>query len=339
VGTGGSLVVAGTSQRSSSGLDIWIRSYDATGVSTWDFFWTGPGDARDTAYDLVVTPSGDVILGGLTSNATTQEDALVLMVEAGAERAAWAYVMDGSGSGLKVTDDTDVVRTLIIASDGNLVVGGQRAVTDESLNGWLAMLSASGEVIWESEVSDDAGDRGTILDLAAGSDQTILALHLRFGAVDTECELFVFSELDGELLDEWVLDSDGCGAIVPHSDALFALSSTDLSGMTAEIYSDSLELEWLGHGPSGQNSSLASVDAGVVLAGWSSHTMHTDAWVGGFARGGQLVWSDGFGEPDADEGWNAVAVLPDGDIVVAGEIRPHRGDSDGIVRRYHPASP
>jgi len=60
----GNVVVIGSTTRTATGQDLFVRKYSAAGAIAWTYFYTSPGNNRDSANGLLIDSANNVFVGG-----------------------------------------------------------------------------------------------------------------------------------------------------------------------------------------------------------------------------------------------------------------------------------
>jgi cysteine-rich repeat protein len=177
---GGAPVVAGRLFAAASGQDFVVVALAADGTEQWRYVLDGTAvDAADVdeAFALAVDAAGDVIAGGVLSNAGTDDDLVVVKLDGTAGTEDWRVVVDGSNSN---NDDASAVA---IDPDGNaLVVGSIRNPGSGRDLAVLLLDGASGVERWR-RLLDGATSQGDVGFAAgiAGADAVLAAGRTRNG--------------------------------------------------------------------------------------------------------------------------------------------------------------
>lgn len=149
----GGYILSGSTQSSNTASpDGWLIKIDASGNQEWSV------TAGDTAYDafssVVITESGYAAAGTSKSYSGIKSDIWVVGFDpAGTE--IWSNIYGGN--------DEDAGRSIILASDGNLVVAGTRE-SDSGINtnsdAWLGKIGTGGSLIWQNWFGSTGYDEG-----------------------------------------------------------------------------------------------------------------------------------------------------------------------------------
>jgi len=319
----GNIVVAGSASDGKN-LDFALARYDAngaldptfgagTGTVTTDF---GQGDAVATA--LVLQGNGDVVVAGSASNGTNLDFALARYSPRG--------LLDPTfGSGGLVTTSlgpgNDQANALAILPDGKLVAAGY----SQQDNGSTAGLNTDFAVVrYTSAGQPDSsfGQDGEVFAPDAAEEQ-INALLLQAG---------------GKVL--------VAGTINVTGDSEFALRRYNSDGSPDLTFAANLSVGAVQDtfGPSGDEANAVAIqpaDGNIVVAGSTAGgtefaLLRLDGARGGvdstFGTGGRVTTP--FGTSTAAAA-NALAVLPNGEVLVAGNaLNPTTGNEDFALAEY-----
>jgi uncharacterized delta-60 repeat protein len=375
----GRVVVAGYSNRPTSGDDFVVVRYNADG--SLDTTFDGDGvvttdiltNREDRASSLVLQPSGDIVVAGYTNDPSFRNDfALVRYTPNGSLDLS----LNGTG---KVTTDLnvgvdDVANAVALHGDGRIVVAGQSAsdfgVVRYNANGSRDTSFGGGDGIVTTNFGGGATDigRGVVVQsngktTVAGRSRTELAfarynldgtLDSSFGrgglAVQNAGNNFISGfggywgialQSDGRIVavGEGWREATGIDFTASRLNAngTFDLSfkggdgiaSTDISG-----FFDGAEA--VGIQPDGKIVVAGSAQNSTGGFDFAVVRYLTDGTLDTLFGGDGIVTTDIRGNPD--ERGHAVAIQPDGKIVVAGQTDNATDGNldDGVLIRYNP---
>lgn len=246
----------------------------------------------------------------------------------GAGRTVWTARFGGMGA--------DAVRALAATQDGKVLAAGQVEDPDRGLDGWAAMLDASGKSLWEQTY-----DRGGAEVLTAIA---VVPAGLLLGGFRTEADggtvawLIVIDDA-GTILAERSLESGGFDSVV-------ALAAAEGGALVAGVRGE----------PGGRSHGwLAQVDATLGIAardrlsdriGPTAIAVRPDGViVTGADRGrGWLDFRDAAGTwhdmtpslPCETSALDDLTVADDGGVVAVGWCVGYAGDRDALLVRLDP---
>ena len=243
----------------------------------------------------------------------------------GAGRTVWTARFGGMGA--------DAVRALAATEGGRILAAGQIEDPDRGLDGWAAMLDASGKPLWEA--SYDRGGTEVLTAIA------VVPAGLLLGGFRTEADggtvaWLIVADDAGTILAERSLDSGGFDSVV-------ALAAAESGALVAGVRG---EPEGRAHGW------LAQVDATLGIAardrlpdriGPTAIAVRPDGViVTGADRGrGWLDFRDAAGTwhdmtpslPCGTSAFDDLTVADDGGVVAVGWCAGYAGDRDALLVR------
>ena len=314
----GRVVVAGYSNRPTSGDDFVVVRYNADG--SLDTTFDGDGivttdiltNREDRASALVVHPGGGLVVVGYTNDPSFRNDFALVRYAA---NGSLDFSFNGTG---RVTTDLnvgvdDVGNAVALHGDGRIVVAGQSA-------------SDFGLVRYNANGSRDAG---------FGGGDGIVTTNFSAGSTDIGRGV--------------VVQSNGKTLVAGRSRTELALARYNLDGTLDNSFDgDGLLARNAGNNfisPFGGFWGMALQSDGKVVAvgeGWreatgvdfiTSRLDANGAFDLSFKGGDGIADTDIFGFFDEAE---SVSIQPDGKIVVAGSAQNATGGTDFAVVRYHP---
>jgi cysteine-rich repeat protein len=338
----GDVVVVGA-RRSDSGLDTWLARYDAAGALIEETVVDqGEGDDDEA---LSITPLGlGYVLAGVASppGVDDGDDALLVAID-GAFEVVWSRRID---AGL---DDR---ANAVAATDSAIAVAGHREAEGSFEDAWFAVYDTSGTEQW-SRVADGPGGRNDdgrgIAWLADGG-----VVVVGSQAVDSQDDLWIaVRESDGSArwdrrLDFEFGDDVAAGVTIDGDEFLVAGSISSALTNSEEVWvarfaADGTEGPVIAYNAAGfvfDGAEDAVVDGDAVfVAGITAATdEQRNALVGRWpAAGGEPAWQRSFdGGPGLSDAAHAIALLPDGSVVAAGEVTVLGQGSNAWIRRWAP---
>jgi len=342
----GNVLVAGYVEEADTNADIWVRKYDPDGTEIWTVTHDGGISADDRAFDITVAADDGPVVVGRTQMAEGNADIWVRKLDGdGAE--VWTQTYDDPAGG------DDQANGVAIDGDGNILVAGQIRVDVGNNDIWIRKYDSAGTEQWTQTYDGPAN----------GSDDG------RAVAVDSAGNVIVagYESVEGQGDDMWIRKYDASGAEVWTHQYQGASGAEDRASGVAVDSSDGIVV--IGHtrvGP-GRNVWLRRLDAdnnivvtytyngpaaqddqghAVVLDAEDTAIMtgyrgvaedDRDIWVRTLDTNNVVGWTQSFAGAAAlqDEG-HAVALDPDGNILVAGEITQSGSRSDIFVAKLAP---
>lgn len=324
----GGLMAAGwTTSKGAGGRDAWLMRVGPGGKLAWDK--TFGGDKNDEARTLQAVGSGFAIAGSTTSKGAGKRD-------------AWLVRVDGQGAFLGEStfggDQDEEIYGMVASADGYLLAGYSDSQEAGKTHMWLVRADPIGKTMWSKAFGT------TDLDAAYG------AVALADGGFAVVGE----TSPDGaEHL--WLLRIDAAGNLLwdktfhgTGSDTGWAIADTG-SGFALGGYAhpaDQPKQAWLvttdatGKLASEQTFGAGEVfglalrpDGGILLAGTHLQGSTSKLWLQAVGAAGTPTWSKDLGG-GAQDAAHAIAVLPDGGLVVAATVTTASGkDTDAWLLR------
>lgn len=336
-------IIAVGSRRLATGLDTWIARYDPAGnpldEQVLDF---GGGDHDES---IAISPLGlGYVLAGVASVSGVEDsdDALLVAVD-GDFAIVWSQRIDGG-----LDDRANAVST----ASGGIAVAGHRAADGSFEDAWFAVYDTSGTEQW-SHVDDGpdarADDAHGIAWLADGGLVVVGQEQTNF-----QDDLWIAArEADGsprweQLLDFEFGDDAAFGVIADGDDMLVSGSISSALTNSEEVWvarfaADGSAGAVISYNSNGfvfdgaEDAVVAGTD--VFVAGITAATdQQRNALVGRWPDvGGPPVWTAAFdGGPGLGDAAHAIARLPDGSIVAAGEVTVLGQGTNAWIRRWAP---
>lgn len=294
--------------------------------SWWAKTYGGTND--DWAKAVAVTPNGDVIVVGETDSfGAGGYDAWVLRLDANGN-VKWVKTYGGSSY-----DRADAVA---IAPDGDIIVAGETTIDDIYGSVWVLRLDENGDIKWQKTYDMDylSGTHAiTVTD--SGNIIVVGAIDYDF-ATDRGYVWILCLDSNGNV--KWQrtyagIESIGARAVTAaeSGDIIVAgyIESTDPSGAYGAYDVWVLRLDPSGnvkwqktYGGDLYDGALAvalATDGDIIVAGATSSfgSGDKDFWVLRLDESGNVKWQKTYGGNNDDEA-RAVAIAPNGDIIVAG---------------------
>ncbi len=172
VDASGDVVAAGFVRNIESGEDIAVvKLAGANGAELWRREIMGSASGTDQAYSVAFDASGDVLVGGLVTNAGTARDLIALKLSGSNGTTIWRYERDGGVSG---ADQAVAVAT----DDGGQVFVAGRLVgaSSEADLAVIALNAANGSPLWTYRLNGpaDGFDEARDLIVEPGGDPVVV---------------------------------------------------------------------------------------------------------------------------------------------------------------------
>lgn len=135
----GNVHIAGRTTVKPPGTDALVAKYDSTGRLEWQRALAGTAPGTDFANGLVLTDDGVVVYGALYGKGTGYDYFAAGFAPDGGPR--WQQALDGSGS-------VDICQAGCLDGQGNLLLTGQSAGHETSVDILTVKLGPGGDVLW-----------------------------------------------------------------------------------------------------------------------------------------------------------------------------------------------
>jgi uncharacterized delta-60 repeat protein len=345
----GKLVIAGTSTSTDKSSNIIVARLDADGKPDAAFGTSNDNtpngfvnvslsDGNDVAYAVAVQADGKILVAGTTPSADGNNIAVARMNADGTlDTSFGAGTSDGSPDGvvtLSLGKGDDEARAIAVQSDGKIVIAGTSSSTDatgKSTNIVVARMNADGtlDTTFGTGTTDDSPDGVVSLSLSDGNDAASAI------AVQADGKILVAGDSSG---------ANGTNAAIARMNADGTLDTTFGANADDGTPEGVVGLS-LGNGDDSVASLVVQSDGKVVAVGTTTSTGSTaNAFVVrldadgtadeafGTAKDGTPngVVNVSFG--NGNDAGEAVALQPDGKIVVAGNTVSGGSSDIALVR-------
>ncbi len=261
--------------------DIETVAYDSAGTLRWSARYASPLLGDDIGYAIAAAPAGAVVVagqsGGYVSSTYVTQQTIVKYDANGAQLWANQY---GATAG------PNVARALLVASNGDIFVGGNDGGGNASGNMSVRKLDASGNELWNATYDGAAAGYDYVYALAFAPNGDVLAAGYTATTTANASDLAVIRvSPTGTVL--WAREADGGsnGADLAFSVAVDAAGNAFVAGQ-------------------------ATIGANAL-----------DQWVRAYDPAGTLLWSNSRdGSAHGNDTFRRVLVAPLGRVVAMGGI-------------------
>ena len=344
--------------------DVWVVKLDDAGTIEWQRMLGGTSE--DWGYSIAQTSDGGYIVGGFAgsedgdvSGSHGWQDGWIVKLFADGS-TDWQKALGGSGfdGGVLVAQTSDggyVVTMPSNSSDGDVLVNLG------SFDVWVARLDATGVILWQHSYGGSGDDQPSSISLTSddgvviagrsdsqdgdvtgnhgGADAWVLRLapngdvvwQRSLGGSDHEQGSSAHVCMDGGYIvaaatlstdgdvtdsngqnDAWVVKLDATGALLWQT----TLGGSDNDGLGGVL--ETPDQGFIAVGGTASSDGDVTSQHGVI-----------DGWVVGLDAAGGIQWQQTFGG-SGDDGFASVALLDDGDLVIAGTAEINDGDVTGV---------
>ncbi|WP_148206273.1 NHL repeat-containing protein [Thermococcus gammatolerans] len=318
----GDIIVAGYTESFGAGYgDVWVLRLDSEGNVKWQK--TYGGSDKDWAAAVAVADNGDVIVaGGTESFGAGKADVWVLRLDENGN-VKWQKTYGGKGY--------DVARSVAIAENGDIiVVGGTESFGAGKADVWVLRLDENGNVKWQKTYGGSSYDWGHAVAITDNGDVIVAGSTDSFGT--HEDVLVLRLDTNGNV--KWQKTYGGIRgdiafavAIAPNGDIIVTGHTKSFGDWDSDVWVLRLDgngnVKWQktygGSSDDDAYSVAIAPNGDIIVVGrtWSFGAGEDDVWVLRLDENGNVEWQKTYGGSDEEEAY-AVAVAPNGDIIVAG---------------------
>ncbi len=355
----GNIIVAGAESTAANGFDAVVIKYNATGTVIWkQTFNDATNNLDDAAYAVAVDPSGNVIVTGVSKDATSGNDIWVRKYNS-AGATQWTQFFDG---GLNLDDAGNSVAA---DSKGDIFITGTvQNVAGQGTNIITAKLAGiNGTIVWSDTVNN-------INNVAGGNDGG-LGIALKTVANVTSVVVTGYTAASSTQLDGWTRKyTDGATATTIWTQTYTGTSAGNDFGQTITFDATGNVIAAGGELVTGQgfnawvrkytaagattwttkyNKMGANLDdaatgiitdasGNVIVTGYETPVnTHTDIWTEKLDPAGNVLWKQTFNGPvDSDDAGVSAAVDATGNVYIAGYIAASATNSTAWLTKYAP---
>lgn len=342
----GAVYVTGGSYGGSSDYDIATVKYNVSGSQVWVNRYNGTGNRDDVGRVVRVDPDGNVLVAGYGWEFGTAWDYETLKYAADGLQL-WSVRYDGTLS-------SDHATAMGLDAAGNIYVTGESAGGSTGYDFATVKYLPDGTLAWSSRYDGPlhGADSANAIRVSAGG--SVWVTGASSSPTNTDAATVRYST-DGAQL--WVVRYNGPGN---GPDAATAITS-DAAGnvyMAGQTWSAATGYDYLTvkYGPTGVQLWSAFVDASnsddgasalevdaagdLFVTGRAAFSGDTSVATVKFNAEGSRQWLARYDGPiSGPSGGNALALAPDGGLVVAGAAWTSTGGQDFVTLRYPPAAP
>jgi len=284
---------------------------------------TYSGECEDTARAVAIAPNGDIIVAGYTESfGAGYGDVWVLRLDSEGN-VKWQKTYGGS--------DKDWAAAVAVADNGDVIVaGGTESFGAGKADVWVLRLDENGNVKWQKTYGGKGYDVARSVAIAENGDIIVVGGTESFGAGKADVWVLRLDE-NGNV--KWQKTYGGSSydwghavAITDNGDVIVA-GSTDSFGTHEDVLVLRLDtngnVKWQktygGSSDDDAYSVAIAPNGDIIVVGrtWSFGAGEDDVWVLRLDENGNVEWQKTYGGSDEEEAY-AVAVAPNGDIIVAG---------------------
>ncbi|WP_100792858.1 hypothetical protein [Nannocystis exedens] len=144
------------------GNDVVVRKHAADGSPLWTKKFVGAAMLNDVASGAVLTPDGDLVIGGATATQGAGNDTWLRKYGPTGD-VLWTRTYDGAAG------SNDATNAVAVTADGYIYAAGYEAAPGESNNAWTARYDADGNLLW-SRLYNGAASKADTLHAAVALD-------------------------------------------------------------------------------------------------------------------------------------------------------------------------
>lgn len=168
----GNAYVVGSTTTSATNVDVQVVKYAANGSMSWSK--TFDAGTSDVAYAVAVDPSGNVVVGAESLNASGNVDIKVLELAAATGTLTWQQTIDGGND--------DFVSDLAIDASGNVLVAGVSMNASNSDIRVAKLNGSTGAIAWNVAIDNGAADEGYAIAVDASGNAFVTGSSVIGGA-------------------------------------------------------------------------------------------------------------------------------------------------------------
>jgi uncharacterized delta-60 repeat protein len=343
----GNVLVAGYVEETDTNADIWVRKYDPDGTEIWTVTHDGGISADDRAFDIAVGADDGPVVVGRTQMAEGNADVWVHMLDASGVEV-WTQTFDDPAGG------DDQANGVAIDGDGNILVVGQIRVDVGNNDIWVRKYDAAGTEQWTQTHDGPANGSDEARAVAADSSGNVIVAG--YESVADEGDDMWIRKYDPSGTEVWTHSYAGAshaedrasGVAVDSSDGVVFVGHSRVGAGGHNVLMQRLDADstvtvtYTYNGPAAQDDQAHAVvldaeDTAILVGYRGVAEDDRDIWVRTVDTNNVVGWTQSFAGAAAshDEG-HAVALDPDGNILVAGEITESGNRSDVFVAKLSP---
>lgn len=229
VDASGDVYVTGSATSALGIVEILLVKYAPSGVEEWSVTYPAPGAGPDFGSQVVIAPSGDVVVGGDAVNAAGDADLVALKFDPQG-KLLWSRTFSGSGNDY---DGMGGGRSLAVDGSGNVFIGGFTYDAVTGTDSVILKYDPSGDLLWTALYDGNAHGTDDNYDLAldaagdvyAAAETTVLGQGRNLLALK-------YDGATGSLLWEVPYDGPASGTEVVNALAMDANANVYLVGIS-----------------------------------------------------------------------------------------------------------
>jgi hypothetical protein len=275
----GNVIVAGGSVGSTSGVDIFLRKYNGvTGATLWSERYNGPSNGEDAATGVALDAEGNVVVTGKSFDDGDGLDMYTAKYSAATGARQWFRRYNGTGDG------DDVPADVVVDAGGAVIVTGSSRGANGSNDMYTAKYAgATNTLVWDERHDGPGGGDDTASAVALDASGNVFVAGTESNNGNPDIYVVKLASADGDEI--WSVRDNGTG--------------------------------------NGEDAATGvAVDAGgdVVVVGTTANGRNKDLSVTKYAgTDGRRIWFERYnGTGDGDDTATAVAIDPQGNVIVTG---------------------
>jgi uncharacterized delta-60 repeat protein len=344
----GNVYVTGYSDAGSGNLDYaTLKINGTTGMTLWTNRFNGSANGFDAPYAIGLDGSGNAIVTGESSSATTFTDFATLKIDGNTGAGIWTNVYNGGYE--------DGAYAMAVDSAGNAFVAGYKNDVIQNDITTLKIDGTTGTVIWTNVFGGRSGGADGASAVALGTPGNVIVSGFSEQVGHQKAAIILTYDGSGTalrtnaILGEWLLTgSDQCAAMALDNAGNIILAGTSWTAQgwldySVVKYSPAGLILWTniydGYGWAETLRAMAVDNAGnVYVTGSSPNANNWDECVTLKINGatGRTVWTNR--ASGIHGGGNAVCLDGGGNVCVTGFISQFGGPNDVLTLKIDPAS-
>lgn len=349
IAPGNMVVVTGGSTSSNYSSDYLTIAYTSVGLPLWTNRYDGPPHFDDMPYALAVATNGQIFVTGLSyGDGCCSDFATVAYSSAGVP--LWTHRYNG------LEGQDDYATAMAVTSDGTVIVTGDSYYNSGYYDYATVAYSSAGIPLWINRYNGAANNHDHARAVAVSESGNVVVTGDSTGSDGyANFATIAYSSAGTPLWTnyyDWkpnANDSARAVAAAPNGNLIVTgRSGVGYSDFVTIAYSDAGVPLWTNryNGPSGfddePNAMVVDASGTVLVTGKSRYTggIGFDYLTVAYSSAGILLWTNRYNGPlNDDDQTSAVAVSPNGDVVVTGRSRGDGTGYDYATIKYAAAPP